>query len=269
MKRIIIISLSFTIAIGFTACDQKIKKDKIVVETEDATTELSSSESKRNEIEASINPEYKVQSLEWSKTTPERGLEIVKVTAFLNEEMIPLKLIEYFSNGDGEPQGERIYYLDNDQLVYFQENISIWNETDGAYYQEIRTFYEDGHPVNSQIKYAETEDEASYTPWQSTELFEPSMTRAYNVLYGEGEFKSYFISTVNANQLFLVLGENKSEQDNRYTTTVMVNEMSPFIMDLLDHTDEYKFRPVNLQFYVVGGSGQPEYRVISAIEWAD
>jgi hypothetical protein len=81
--------------------------------------------------------------------------------------------------------------------------------------------------------------------------------------------QTYFLSIIESqNQLYLLLGEPK--EGERYVTVVRVDDMNePFIKDLVRNRKEYKFRPILIKFDVVGGNGEPEFRVLNGAKWLD
>lgn len=262
--------VSFTLFIS--SCDQKVKT------IEEADLENKKSEvdnefmnyenaKKIQEIEERLDPFKMISSLVWEKHNSEGNSELTQVQAYLNEDGEPIKIIEYFMGGNYAPQGDRHFYLENNEVIGYQENLDVWIDSMQNNYIENRTVYEKGEPVLTQTRTAITHDEIHEVEWSKTIAASRSIDKVIRLLNGTGEFETHFISIINANSLFLLFGEAKEEINDRYTTAVRVDEITPFIQDLLDNREEYKFRPVNIQFTVVGGQNEPEFRVLTDISW--
>lgn len=219
-------------------------------------------------VDHNLNRLVKIESLSWEKQTEEFGSEYLQVEAYIDETGFPAKIIEYYIDGNMQPQGQRNYYLEDNKIVAYFEQRDIWIDENTTEYQEKRTIYEDGTPMVTQIRKSSYFGDIEEIEWEDTEVETHSLQTVQDILAGEGRFETHFISVIRGQNLFLLLGENKEEIKNRYTTAVMVQEMTPFIEDLLAHLDEYKFRPVNIEFKVIGGGEEePEYRVLTGISW--
>ena len=222
---------------------------------------------KMKEIDERIDISKRVESLSWEKQTKDHGSEFIQVVAYLNDDGFPMKITEHFIDGNFRPQGERHFYLENNKLIAFQENIDFWIDSNITNYIEKRTVYNDEKPVITQSRTANEFYEIQDSIWKIIPEEHHSLNKVNKILTGSNEFETHFISVVKANDLFLLLGENKPQTEERYTTAVRVDKMTPFIEDLLNNLDKYKFRPVEVSFVVVGGSNEPEFRVLTDIAW--
>src|SRR5690554_4819671 len=135
------------------------------------------------------------------------------------------------------------------------------------FYIEKRTLYNDDMPVITQTRKAQDYTQIEFENWKNIATEHHSLEKVNKILNGSGEFQTYFISVIKADNLFILLGENKPQNQERYTTALRIDEMTPFIEDLLNNLDKYKFRPVDIEFTVVGGSNEAEYRVLTDIAW--
>lgn len=256
------------------SCDQK-EKTKVL---EESTNESGTPDNadvfmqyenakKMKEIDARIDPLKRVESLSWEKQTKDHGSEFTQVIAYLNEDELPMKIIEYFIDGNFRPQGERHYYLENNTLIAFQELSDFWIDSNITNYIEKRTIYNDNKPVITQSRSAYQYNEINDSIWKIIPEEHHSLKKVNKILSGTEEYKTHFISVIKGNNLFLLLGEDKPQTEERYTTAVRVDEMTPFIEDLLKNLEKYKFRPVEISFKVVGGNNEPEFRVLTNIAW--
>ncbi|MGM0479323.1 MAG: hypothetical protein ACQERC_08870 [Bacteroidota bacterium] len=253
------------------ACDQKVKtKDNSSNDSEDQTTETQKqypAAAKMKEIDQIQNELQQVESLRWENTESEQS-SFKEVRAYLNDDQQPLKIVEHFANGGHNGQGQRHYYFENGKVIAFYEKKDDWVDTTQSVYVETQTFYNDEEPVATRTRSAEYADEIEKSSWKEMRPTHHSLQTVNNILEGKGRFETHFISVIKGgNQLFLLLGEPKEE--NRYITTVRVDEKTPFISDLVQNLEEYKFRPVEIQFKVVGGGGKPEFRVLTNAQWKD
>ena len=256
------------------SCDQKEKQvaeeksDEIVQESNDNNSflEVYPNAKKMAEIDERIDPEKRVESLYWEKQA-ENGSEFTQVVAYLNDDGLPMKITEYYVDGNFQPQGQRHYYLEENKLIAFVEQSDYWIDSLTTNYSEKRTVYNDTEPVISQSRHAQSFDQIEDVKWKNIRQEHHSLNKVNKILAGVEEFQPHFISVIQTDQLFLLLGEAKPKTEVRYTTAVRVDKMTPFIEDLLNNLDKYKFRPVNIAFEVVGGNSSPEYRVLTNIAW--
>ncbi|PKR79867.1 hypothetical protein CW751_13005 [Brumimicrobium salinarum] len=269
------ILFAFILGIGlFCSCDQK---EKVSEEKEQSGTVYKKSTAdvfmeyenaqKMLEIENRIADAQRVESLSWEKQTQDHGSEFIQVIAYLNDDGFPMKITEKYIDGNFKPQGNRHFYLENNKLIAFKEQSDYWLDSNFTNYMEKRTVYNDEKPVMSQQRIAYDYTEVEDSTWKIIPEEHHSLKKVNKILSGTEEFETHFISVIKGNDLFLLLGEDKPQTEERYTTAVRVDEMTPFIEDLLNNLDEYKFRPVEVSFKVVGGNNQPEFRVLTDIAW--
>lgn len=276
MKNIAVVFAVLLLGIFFNSCDQKVKSDLPETNEQEVQAEEKGDSfltqypnaKKMQEIDERLDPEKRIESLAWQRQS-NTGSATVQVEAYLNEDGLPMKIIEYFIDGNYQPDGQRHYYLENNKMIGFVEYASNWIDSLTANYSEKKTIYNDVEPVITQIRYADNVDKIEGVKWKTIRSEHHSLKKVNKILGGVEEFEPHFISVVKSDQLFLILGEPKPQTEERYTTAVRVDEMTPFIEDLLNNLDKYKFRPVNLTFKVVGGNNTPEYRVLTGIAWKE
>lgn len=275
MKNIKFIFLSLLFLSLTYSCEQKEKSTTPDIEGPQQSSPESSEVSKFmqfsnakkiEEINNRIDPKKRVESLRWEKHT-EHGSEFSTVTAYINEDGSPIKIIEHFIDGNFRPEGDREYYLENDNLICTQEFKDVWIDSSLTQYIETKTVYKNDRPamtITRSAAYADIQD----STWNKIPTKEHvSMEKVNNILEGKGRFQTNFISVIKSSDLFILLGENKEQDKDRYTTALRVDKMTPFIEDLLNNLDKYKFRPLEIKFKIVGGNNQPEYRVLTDIHW--
>jgi chemotaxis signal transduction protein len=222
---------------------------------------------KMEEINTVVNDLEEVHSLRWEKISDEQTI-FTEVIAFLNDDGIPMKIVEQYSNGNFQDQGERHFYLENNKLVAFEDKKDSWLDSNTFVYEEIQTFYNEQEPVMTRKRSAMSVSDIETAEWKEIRPESHTLTKVNKILSGEGEFETHFISVIEAQSgLFLLLGENK--KDNRYQTAVRVDEKTPFLKDLLANLDAYKYRPIEIQFGIEGGAGQPQFQVLKDARWKD
>lgn len=270
-KTLIPLLIVILSAVGCTQKQKTISNDTSDTVNKENTTEtdISNIEAylKKSAIDSSLNELKVVKSLQWEKPTPDHGSAFTNVTAYIDADGAPVKIIENFRDGEYLPEGRSIFYLENNKIIFWKEEKDTWIDSTKTEYIEKRTLYKNGKPFLSQQRSTENYEYISTVKWNDIPTNHPSMKKAKEILEGSGRFKLHFISVIQSKNLFLLLGENKKSVDNRYITVVRVDKLTPFIKDLLSNTEKYKFRPVSITFNVVGGYNQPEFRVLTSIKW--
>jgi hypothetical protein len=267
-------TLIFSLLIIVTACQQKTKTSTDVETVEVSRTDeveketILPSQQKMLEINEMIEGLSPVKSLRWEKISKSGQQSFTSVSAYLNDDGIPVKIIEEYDNGNYQNQGERSYYLENNEIIAFEENRDVWIDSTDFLYEEIRSFYDNKEPVKNEKRSASSVSDIENTKWTRIRPEKHSLTKIENILSGKGRFETHFISVIDISSgLFLLLGEPKDE--NRYQTAVRVDEKTPFLEDLLNNLEKYKFRPIEIQFTIEGGAGQPQFQVLTHARWKD
>lgn len=254
------------------SCEQKTKNSNEQTDKVDFDTtlqKLPQSHELMYEIENNLSNLNEVRSLRWEKTIGDNS-EFREVHAYMNDEGVPSKIVEYFSMGNFQEQGERHYYFKGSEILAVIKKADVWADSNTVVYKETETFYEDGKSIQSRVRTSDYIDEVTDADWKQIRPISHSqeIKTVDDILKGKGAFKTHFISVIKGQeQLFLLLGEAKEE--NRYVTTVLADHRVPFVNNLLHNLDAYKFRPIDIQFQVVGGNGQPEFRMLTSAKWAD
>lgn len=252
-----------------TSCEQKTKNSIEVSDIDTISQELPDKQKLIYEIENNLSDLHEVRSLMWEKTIDDNS-EFREVSAYMNDEGVPSKIVEYFSMGNFQEQGERHYYFKGSEILAVIKKADIWIDSNNVLYQETETFFKNGESIESRTRSAEYIDEINESDWKKIRPISHSMEleTVNNILKGKGSFRTHFISVIKGqNELFLLLGEPKNE--NRYVTTVLADQSKPFVNDLLNNLDEYKFRPIDIQFQIIGGNGRPEFRLMTSAKWVE
>lgn len=269
MKYIIYLFVAFPL---FFSCEQKTKansKNTEQIQNHDTVDvkQVYPGQSKMEEINSIIGELEEVHSLRWEKSLEDQTL-FTEVIAYLNQDGDPQKIIELYSNGNYQDQGERHFYLENGKLIAFEDKKDAWLDSNTFVYEETQTFYNENEPVMTRKRSGASVAEIEQSEWKAIRPESHTLTKVNKILSGTGAFQTHFISIIESQSgLFLLLGENK--ETDRYLTAVRVDERTPFIDDLLSNLEEYKYRPIDIQFKIVGGAGQPQFQVLTDARWKD
>lgn len=275
MNRLVSFLFIAALLLGGIACEQKQKSDEdftdIQGEIDNLDDEFFSHQNARKmlEIEDRLDPLKRINSLVWEKQFEDGNNQLVEVEAYLNDDGFIVKIIEFYTGSNYADQGERNFYLEDNKIIAITESKSYWIDAMNNHYLERRSVYENGELVSIHRRDAPNYEETQEEEWRIEEPISYSLDLVNDILAGEGEFETHFISVIKADQLFLLLGENKDQIHDRYTTAIRVDHMTPFIEDLLNNLDEYKFRPVNIQFTIAGGENEAQFRVLTNISWKE
>lgn len=261
----------FSISVLILSCEQKTKGENNSIDTSDTITvnEISTAEQKMIEFEAGDITNFElVKSLRWEESIGENS-KFLEVDLYLNADKMPVKIIEYFSEGNFAEQGERIYYLDQNEVYAVSKRYDSWVDSNFAVFNEKQVFFEDGEPVQARFRSSDYADDIVNESWEEIRPENISNESVVmDLINGQGRFKTHYISYIETNEaLFLLLGEPK--EGDRYVTAVKVQQMTPFIEEILSNSKKYKFKPINIEFAVTGGNGQPEFRVLTAASWVE
>ncbi len=269
MKRNFIL---FAAIISITlSCEQKTSNNSSGAKPDNTDTSslepVYPSQVKMQEINSILTNLEKVHSLRWEKYNEDQ-VTFTEVIAYLNEDGVPLKILEQYSNGNFKDQGTRNYYLEEEKVIAFEDKKDLWLDSNTFVYEEIQTFYNDQEPVFTRKRTSESVSNIESSKWKTVRPESHTLTKVNKILSGKDEFETHFISIIEAQSgLFLLLGEPK--ENDRYQTAVRVDEKTPFIKDLLNNLEAYKFRPIEIQFMIEGGNGSPQFQVLTDAEWKD
>ena len=266
------IALSLIIVtVTLISCEQKTKGTLQEETPSDTVTvkQITAAQQKMEEFEALDMSSFElVKSLRWEESIGE-NTRFLEVDLYLNADKMPVKIVEYFSDGNFAEQGERIYYLDQNEVFALSKRYDDWVDSNFAVFNEKQVFFEAGEAVDARFRSSDYAEEINQESWQQIRPENISNESVVMTLInGTDRFKTHYISYIQTNDaLFLLLGEPK--EGDRYVTAVKVEQMTPFIKDVLTNSKDYKFKPINIEFAVTGGNGQPEFRVLTAASWAE
>lgn len=268
MKYLTLLLVGMTILLS---CEQKTKNRKSNQSNlKSDSTVLAKKypgQQKMEEINELVSELEEVHSLRWERTNAGQS-SFVEVIAFINDDGVPQKIIEEYSKGNFQNQGERHFYLENNKIVAFEDKRDVWLDSNTFVYEEVQTFYNEHEPVLTRKRSSATIADIEEQDWKNIRPESHTLTKVNKILSGEEEFETHFISIIQAQQgLFLLLGEDK--ETDRYVTTVRVDQKTPFIKDLLNNLEEYKYRPIDIKFKIEGGGGQPQFQVLTDAKWKD
>lgn len=269
MTKLFQITLIASLLNGTQSCEQKTKATQMQdISSDQGEISFSSdSERKMNEFDALDKSKFMlVKSLRWEEIGP-NNTRFIEVEALLNEDGLPVQITEYFTLGNFQEEGERVYYLDQNEIYALVQRYDSWVDSNYAIYNEKQLFYEKGAATSARHRSAGVVEEIDQEPWNIIRADDFSnIAEVRDVLNGEGRFTTHYLSYIPLNEeLFLLVGEPTDEI--RMQSALKVPQMTPFLEQLLKHSKQHKFKPLAITFEVVGGNGMPEYRVLSTIDW--
>jgi PBP1b-binding outer membrane lipoprotein LpoB len=271
MKKSILNTVLFLfIFAAFVACEQKTKGESAIDKPTDTPkpTEITSAQQKMEEFEGlDMNSFELVKSLRWEESIGENS-KFLEVDLYLNADKMPVKIVEYFSDGNFAEQGERIYYLDQSEVYAITKRYDDWVDSNFAVFNEKQVFFEGGNAAAARFRSSDYAEDIVNENWKNIRPENISNeTVVMDLINGKGRFQTHYISYIEANEsLFLLLGEPK--EGDRFVTVVKVEQPTPFIKELITNSKKHKFKPIDIEFVVTGGSGQPEFRVLKNAKWA-
>lgn len=270
MKKVIFKMILFLfIFVALVACEQKTKGESAIDKPADTskTIEITSGQQMMEEFEGlDMNSFELVKSLHWEESIGENS-KFLEVDLYLNSDKIPVKIVEYFSEGNFAEQGERIYYLDQSEVYAISKRYDEWVDSSSVVFNEKQVFFEQGEAVDARQRtsdYAETIVDEKWKKIRPENI--SNETNVMDLIKGKGRFQTHYISYIEANEsLFLLLGEPK--EGDRFVTVVKVEQPTPFIKELITNSKKHKFKPIDIEFAVTGGNGQPEFRSVKSAKW--
>jgi hypothetical protein len=264
------ILLLFVIAtVVLTSCEQKTKGEATSAVGSDtiSNNEITAAQQKMEEFEALNMASFElVKSLRWEESIGENS-KFLEVDLYLNADKMPVKIVEYFSDGNFAEQGERIYYLDQNEVYAISKRYDDWVDSSFAVFNEKQVFFEQGEAVAARYRSSDYAEDIVNENWKTIRPEKISNeTVVMDLINGKGRFQTHYISYIEANEsLFLLLGEPK--EGDRFVTVVKVEQPTPFIKELITNSKKHKFKAIDIEFAVTGGNGQPEFRVLKNANW--
>ncbi|MCC5924383.1 MAG: hypothetical protein JJT77_11400 [Crocinitomicaceae bacterium] len=260
--------LSLLLIVNLISCEQPSIDSQSEKSTIIQNDVYKSTDKYIQEIDENLDKFQKIESLSWHKIVDDKNI-MLEVEAYIDEFGSILKLAEKYNNETIQELGAKEFYLKHDALVATKHTTDNLLE-DGSYQaRRITTYYEDGEPLLSYIQQASFIEELTETDKKELKnTVSLSIQESLDALNNEGAFTTYYLSYVESgNSIFLVLGEPKPV--NRFSATVLVKEVTPFIQQLIDNPEKYQYQKVNIVYRSIGGNGQPRFKLLEEIKFAE
>lgn len=268
----------------FSACDQKRNdnsgtEEQIVNEHEDTESSIEEvSEDvlthleKIEEIDALCQQELnEARSLTWEKSYGEER-QLLRSRTYLDDKGTIYKLVEEYSEPGYGDQGEIHFYFDNGKVFSIYHQYDSWKDSNYVEIHDEQIFLDENQEViDARQKVALSIDEIESEEWRSFSTKEiPSTERAFAILKEEKPFKTHFLSYIQTDEsLFLILGEPKEANEERFVTSVLANPNEPFIQSLIQNKESLKFKELEIDYFFDGGNGRPEFTILKSAKWVD
>ncbi len=275
MKNTHLIGYIISAILIFLSCEQKVKEENSGLETHtDQVVENTIPEDilqMVDDIEELCGAGLQeVKSLPW-EYSDETNPKFFQVTSFLDHSGSPFKITEeYGDGGDAIQEGKKTYYFENGKVFAYYHQYDKWFGRDSVKLFDEQHYYDlaSGKSIASRSRSAFTLDDLPYEDWQGIETTTPDVSLTQAIINEEAPFETHFLSYVKSEYgLFIVVGEPKEADEARYQTTVVANPDEPFIRDLIQNKEKYKFQKLALNYSFQGGGANPLFTVLQSAEW--
>lgn len=156
--------------------------------------------------------------------------EDTQVKAFLKDSAV-VKIEESFIDNTDNTFGRRIYYMQNDNLVFVKELKQEPTADSIGQMRETISYYKNGEVSKSAEKTAKFEEDLDATNYVSCKKKMMPFDNLIALMNREGKYTTNYLGFIKAGDFqFLWLGENDKDG---LTTTLMIDFQDKFITDLL------------------------------------
>lgn len=269
----------------FSSCDQKrndnsevegneINQQDEVVEksaeklSEDALNLLDKIEEINHLCQQELN---ETRSLTWEKSIGDER-QLLRTRTYLDEKGTIYKVVEEYSEPGYGDQGEVHFYFENGEVFSIYHQYDSWKDSNYVEIHDEQIFLDENQKViDARQKSALSIDEIENEEWNSLKVKDiPSTERAFAILKEEKPFKTHFLSYIETDEsVFLILGEPKEADEERFVTSVLANPNEPFIQSLIQNKESLKFKELDIDYFFEGGSGRPEFTILKSAKWVD
>jgi hypothetical protein len=247
------------VLIGLSSCQDKTKSSK---ESEKKSLTIGNSTISEPAIDNYVQqidaiPEEEMPYL--SSLHYLNDYEDIQVKAFLKDSVV-VKIVEGFIDNTNHTFGRRIYYMQDDNLVFVREIIQEPTADSMGQMRETISYYKNGHVSKSAEKTANFEEDLDATNFISCAKKQMPFDNLVALMNREGKYTTNFLGFIKAGDFqFLWLGENDKEG---LTTTLLIDYQDKFIADLLkDPTKNLgKHMDVNFEPSTIQGITYQVYR---------
>ncbi|PWL33038.1 MAG: hypothetical protein DCO96_01425 [Fluviicola sp. XM-24bin1] len=176
---------------------------------------------------------------------PDVSQETYQVYLLLDSASNVVRIEErYTRENGGSVLGNFHYYKDGIRIA----SKEIYNEGQGEselFYERV-SYYEDEKPIISKIRSNKYEE---YLENEVYEIITPvacPTDKAERAIAREGEFQTNFLGVIKSGGLnYIEVGEG---DPNGFSTTLLVQQITPLVGDMISNPSEYKGKPVSVDF---------------------
>jgi len=171
--------------------------------------------------------------------------EDVQVKAFLEDSAV-VKIVESFIDNTNNTFGRRIYYMQNDNLVFVRELKQEPTADSIGQMHETISYYKNGDVSKSAEKTAKFEEDLDTTNYVSCKKRTMPFDNLVALMNREGKYTTNYLGFIKAGDFqFLWLGENDKDG---LTTTLMIDLQDKFIADLLKNPTKNLGKHMDVDF---------------------
>lgn len=192
--------------------------------------------------------------------------ESYQVYLTLDEESNVQRLeAKYTRPGSGSILRTFFYYKAGDKYAT-REIYSEGPIESEMFFERVSYYDENQEPVVSKIKSARFEEQLDNEVFRIIDPIDCSDEKAARALAREGEFATNFMGVINQDQVnYIIVGEGT--QDG-FTTSLLVQEMTPLVIQMLTSPDSFKGKPVNIEFQEMPDGQGFTFQALLGIELA-
>ena len=160
-----------------------------------------------------------------------------------------------------------VHYFRNGRRIASKE---IYNEGEGEnemFFERVTYYDENEEPIISKRRSARFEDYLENEMFDVIEPVNVPMDRLQRALSNEGEFNTKFMGIISQAGLFYIqVGEGKKDG---FTTTLVVQQVTPLIQDMINNPDKYKGKEVDVDFREMPDGQGYTFQALLGIKMAD
>lgn len=193
--------------------------------------------------------------------------ESIQVEGLMNDQNVILKIVEYYNEGNGLSNGQRIFYL-NDGKPFV--TIELFDDITGAkpqFVDRLSYYDENGKVIKTKERrgdFQEAVEQMSYTP---VGLHTVSMDRAMRALNQEKEFETTFQGFIHQDVFsYISVGENRPDG---FRSALRLDYKDPLIMTLSVNEEAYIGEALRINYQKHTDQTGFEFQVYAGGKFAD
>ena len=173
---------------------------------------------------------------------------------------------QYTTSSSGSILNTFYYYRDGIKFATREK----YNEGEGQaekFYERVSYYNENEEPIISRMRSAQFEEYLENETFQIIEPYNCSDEKAKRALVRGEEFATNFVGVINQDQIsYIIVGEGVKDG---FTTSLVVQQYTPLIAQMLTNPDSYKGKPVDIEFQEVPDGQGFTFQSLISLELAE